>query len=153
MNIHTIIQMVNVPCALLFLAVVYYFNIYYLNKHHNSAIQAEQKPKANLISIVGLIVGLSILGLSITATLFYQQYSTTHFPVGIIVTSLCLTGVLGYFALNPRVRGYALHRIKQKLIVFKDTKVRLPAIWTKHRPRVDVAGHIQLTNGSGRSAK
>lgn len=143
-NIHTFIHMVNIPLSLIVLIGAYCFNSYYLKKRHNLAIQAEGRSSLNLISLRVLSITVTVLVFALIPVLLIQKYSTKENLAGgvNILASVCLTVLIGSFALKPRVRGYALHRINQKLMVFRDMKVRRPEVWVKHRPRVAITNDM-----------
>ena len=98
-----------------FEGVSYQFNSYYIRKHHQIHMIAEEHTTTskNMISFKSIIIGLILFVPMIAGVLIYQNSAGVNFPLGLFFPCLCLTLVNLNFARKQKFRDYFVHRVRQ----------------------------------------
>lgn len=132
--------------SVLILVLSYLFNAYYIKKHHQSQMKAEERTTdtKNMISFKSLILALFICAPMETAALVYQNSSGVKFPMGLFFPSLALVLVNFHFAKKQKFRDYFVRRMRQlewHLPQLPSRKLRLSRVRVAPTQEMEMTSH------------
>ena len=110
-----ILHAVHMFISLVFMVFSYVFINFFLNRKHSIEVSMAEKnnPSKNMISLKTLMAGGSMV-LALVVVIIYFQQKQQSFPIGAVITSLCICLANSYYASKAHISEYFLAKIKRQ---------------------------------------